>query len=87
MKYFVMESAVVDNAQANALWVYDEYNPARMVFHQIRAGQLANTHATYAIAMIIDSEGRVLDREYHGNIDYREPDPSQTEPTEPTEGD
>lgn len=66
MKYFVFESAIVNNAQANGVTVKDDYNSARMVFHQIRASQLANTNVTYGSAMVVDETMRVYLSEYHG---------------------
>ncbi len=72
MKYFVLESAIVDGSQANALTVKDDFNEARMLFHQIRAAALANLNVTYAISMIIDDEGRVYESEYHGTTQIDE---------------
>ena len=37
-----------------------------MVFHQIRASQLANTSVTYGSAMVVDETMRVYLSEYHG---------------------
>lgn len=67
MKYFVMESSIANNQQANMIHVKDTYNEARMVFHQVRASALANPNVTYNIAMVIDEEGRVYEHEYHGS--------------------
>lgn len=66
MKYLIIESAIVNNAQANGVTVKDDYNSARMVFHQIRASQLANTNVTYGSAMVVDETMRVYLSEYHG---------------------
>lgn len=66
MKYLVIESAIVNKQQANAVTVKDDYNSARMVFHQIRASQLANTNVTYGCAMVVDETMRVYLSEYHG---------------------
>lgn len=68
MKYLVIESAVADGARANAVTVKDTYNDARMLFHQIRASQLANESVTYGMAMIVGDDTRVFDKEYHGEV-------------------
>ena len=68
MKYFVFESAVADGAQANGVTVRDDLGQARMLFHQVRASQLANDKVTYGVAMVIDEESHVLEREFHGSI-------------------
>lgn len=67
MKYLVIESAIANKQQANAVTVKDDYNSARMVFHQIRASQLANTSVTYGSAMVVDETMRVYLSEYHGS--------------------
>lgn len=67
MKYLIIESAIVNNAQANGVTVKDDYNSARMAFHQIRASQLANTNVTYGCAMVVDETMRVYESEYHGS--------------------
>lgn len=66
MKYLVIESAIANKQRANAVTVKDDYNSARMAFHQIRASQLANTNVTYGCAMVVDETMRVYLSEYHG---------------------
>ena len=34
MKYLIIESAIANKQRANAVTVKDDYNSARMVFHQ-----------------------------------------------------
>ena len=77
MKYFVLESAIADGAQANAVTVKENYNDARMLWHQIRASQFANGAVTYGIACILDETGRLYESEYHGFAAI------PTEPVEP----
>ena len=69
MKYFILESSVVNGQMANAVTVKDDINSARMVFHQIRASQLANSEVTYGFAIAIDEESNVIEKELHGNIE------------------
>lgn len=69
MKYFVFESAIAAGKQANGVTVKDDLGKARMQFHQVRASQLANDKVTYGMAMVIDEESHVLEREFHGSTD------------------
>lgn len=69
MKYFILESSVVNGQMANGVTVKDDINSARMVFHQIRASQLANSKVTYGFAIAIDEESNVIEKEMHGNIE------------------
>lgn len=43
-----------------------------MVFHQIRASQLANTNVTYGSAMVVDETMRIYLSEYHGTSEEAE---------------
>ena len=85
MKYFVLEAAIVNYGQlANAVTVKDSYNEARMLFHQVRASQLANTEVTYGSCAIIDEQGRVYENEFNGSTSAQpepgpEPEPSEGE--------
>lgn len=80
--FFVIESSIANNAQANAITVKEDFNEARMVFHQIRAAALANPEVTYNLAQVIDDTGRVYQTEYHGQaVINPEPEPTE-EPTE-----
>lgn len=72
--FYVMESAIVNEQQANMIHVKESINEARMVFHQVRASQLANDNVTYGIAMVIDEEGRVYESEYHRHVVTEEPE-------------
>ena len=72
MKYFVLESAIADGNQANAVTVKENYNDARMLWHQIRASQLTNGAVTYGIACILDETGRLYESEYHGDANITE---------------
>lgn len=69
MKYFVYEVSVADGAMATQITPKDNYNEARMLWHQIRASQLANNKVTYGLAMIVDETGRKYESEYHGSTD------------------
>lgn len=94
MKFYVLETSIADGAQASAVTVKEDFNEARMVFHQIRASALANENVTYNLAMVINDEGRVFDSEYHGSTEVvAEPEisevpevPENPENTEETEG-
>lgn len=78
--YFVIESSIANNAQANAITVKDTLNEARMVFHQVRASALANPAVTYNLTQVIDETGRVYDTEYHGQaVINPEPTPEVVE--------
>lgn len=67
MLFYVFESAIADGKQTNGVTVKDDLGKARMLFHQVRASQLANDKVTYGTAMVIDEESHVLDREFHGS--------------------
>lgn len=67
VKYLVIESSSVNGAMANAVTVKESYDEARMLWHQVRASQLANSNVTYGLAMIVDETGRLYENEYHGS--------------------
>lgn len=78
--YFVIESSIANNAQANAITVKETFDEARMVFHQIRASALANPEVTYNLAQVIDETGKVYQTEYHGHaVIQPEPTPEVVE--------
>lgn len=85
MKYFVIEAAIVSYGDmAKAISVKDSYNEARMVFHQVRASQLANADITYGSCMIVDEQGRMYENEFNGSTSAQpepgpEPEPSEGE--------
>ena len=64
--FFVFESSIVNGVQANAITVKATLEEAKMLWHQIRASQLANENATYSIAMILDENGSVIASEKTG---------------------
>ena len=64
--FLVIESSIDSNGQANAITVKEDFNEARMLFHQIRATALANPAVTYNLAQVIDETGREYLTEYHG---------------------
>jgi hypothetical protein len=64
--FFVFESSIVNGAQANGVTVKATRDEARMLWHQIRASQLANENATYSIAIIFDENGSVIASEKTG---------------------
>ena len=71
MNYLVVESAIVDGAQPSAVTVKDDLNEAKMLFHQIRASQLANEKVSYGVAAILDSFGHSLIQESHERIEEK----------------
>ena len=68
MKYFIVESTLVGESLANAVTVKDTYAEARMVYHQVRASQLANSDVQYGSCIIYDGTMRPMEREYHGKF-------------------
>lgn len=68
MKYFVIEAAAVNHsAIAKAITEKDTRDEALMLFHQVRASQLANSELTYALAEVIDETGSVYIKEWSGS--------------------
>lgn len=59
MKYYVMEVATADGAEARAVTPYDELDNAVMAFHQVMASAYANSAVTHALCVIINSKGGV----------------------------
>ena len=82
MKYFVIEAAAVNyGAIAKAITEKDTRDEALMLFHQVRASQLANSELTYALAEVIDETGGVYIKEWNGST-VVPPEPEEnTEPT------
>ena len=72
MKYYVIESTICDNQQANAITVRDTLDAALMVYHQIRASALANMNVTYNLTMIVNERGAVYVCEHHGETEKEE---------------
>ena len=84
MKYFVIEAASVNyGAIAKAITEKEDRDSALMLFHQIRASQLANSEITYAMAEIIDEAGGVYKVEWNGST-VVPPEPEPEEPAEPS---
>lgn len=68
MKYFVIEASAVNyGAIAKAITEKEDRDSALMLFHQIRASQLANKDLTYGLAEVIDEAGGVYIKEWSGN--------------------
>lgn len=68
MKYFVIEASAVNNgAIAKAITEKEDRDSALMLFHQIRASQLANKDLTYGLAEVIDEAGGVYIKEWSGS--------------------
>ncbi|MCR5621402.1 MAG: hypothetical protein K6G18_06055 [Treponema sp.] len=63
--YFILESAVANGARASAVTAKENFNDARMLFHQVRASALANKDVTEAIAVVLDDAGTVIERDSH----------------------
>ncbi|MBO7731922.1 MAG: hypothetical protein J6S67_05200 [Methanobrevibacter sp.] len=83
MKYFVIEAAAVNyDAIAKAITEKEDRDSALMLFHQIRASQLANKDLTYGLAEVIDEAGGMLIKEWSGSTVEPEPVPEiNSEPT------
>lgn len=68
MKYFVIEASAVNyGAIAKAITEKDTRDEALMLFHQVRASQLANKDLTYGLAEVIDEIGNVVTCEWSGS--------------------
>lgn len=75
MKYFVIEAAAVNyGAIAKAITEKDTRDEALMLFHQVRASQLANKDLTYGLAEVIDEVGSVVIKEWNGSTINPEPE-------------
>jgi len=80
MKYFVIEaSAVSYGAIAKAITEKEDRDSALMLFHQVRASQLANSDLTYGLCEVIDEIGGVVIKEWSGSTTNPEPEVN-TEP-------
>ena len=78
MKYFVLETIVDENDSVGSLVTpKDTLNDARMLFHQIRASQLANKTLKYAFSCILDEKGGSWASEHHGST--KDPDNEEIE--------
>lgn len=88
MKYFVIEAAAVSyGAIAKAITEKEDRDSALMLFHQVRASQLANTNITYAMAEIIDEAGGVYKAEWNGSAEVPpEPPVNETAPETESSG-
>ena len=77
MKYFVIEAAAVNyGAIAKAITEKDTRDEALMLFHQVRASQLANSALTYGLCEVIDETGGVNIKEWNGStVVHPEPEP------------
>lgn len=60
MKYYVIEISTTAEGTAKAVTEKQDYNEAKMLYHQILASMMANTNVTEGICTIIDSDGRQL---------------------------
>lgn len=68
MKYFVIEAAAVNHGDvAKAITEKDTRDEALMLFHQVRASQLANSELTYGLAEVIDETGGIYISEWSGS--------------------
>lgn len=65
MTYFVTELASYNGAYAPNITAKNSYNEALMLFHQVRASQLANSAIEYCFAQLVDATGRVYMTEHH----------------------
>ena len=62
MKYYVFETELVSGQQAFLTTPKDSYEQACGLYHQILASCYANSNLTYALVMIIDEQGNVVNR-------------------------
>ena len=62
MKYYVFETAKVNEQQAFLVTPKDTYEGACGLFHQILASAYSNSNLTYALVMIIDEQGNTIDK-------------------------
>lgn len=65
MNYYVIEIKTVDGKTTTEGTLCTDYNEARLTWHQKRVAALsAKASETYEMAFIMDSEGRVYEKEY-----------------------
>lgn len=76
MKYFVLEVTTVSGSTAKAVWEHETMDAAKAQFHSGLASAYANPNLTYALYMIINSDGfcQVMDK-----IEKPEPEPEPEE--------
>jgi len=60
MKFFVVEIATTAEGTAKAITEKEDFNEAKMLYHQILASMMANTAVTVGICTIIDGAGRQM---------------------------
>ena len=60
MRWYVVEIATTAEGTAKAVTEKEDFNEAKMLYHQILASMMANTNVTEGICTIIDSTGRQL---------------------------
>lgn len=60
MKFYVVEISTTAEGTAKAIAEKEDFNEARMLYHQILASMMANTNVTEGICTIIDSNARQL---------------------------
>lgn len=84
MKFFVIETAMVNGQHANALVQKDTPEEAQKEFHSFMAYQIDCPGVTYAMSKVIDECGRDTDFSdvWYGNGEAPTNDEVEEEPTE-----
>lgn len=60
MRWYVVEIATTAEGTAKAVTEKQDFNEAKMLYHQILASMMANTNVTEGICTILDGSGRQM---------------------------
>ena len=60
MKFYIVEISTTAEGTAKAVTEKEDFNEAKMLYHQILASMMANTNVTEGICTIIDGSGRQM---------------------------
>lgn len=61
--YKVTETTIISGQSADAIWHFDDLKSAKSRFHSIMASAYANPDVEYALSVIVDDRGYVVERD------------------------
>lgn len=61
--YKVTETTIISGQSVDAIWHFDDIEGAKSRFHSIMASAYANSDVEYALSVIIDDRGYVVERD------------------------
>lgn len=61
--YNVTETTIINGQRADATWPFGDLKSAKSRFHSIMASAYANQNVEYALSVIIDDRGYVVERD------------------------